>query len=242
MWQTSRGNRTLCGAEADLVSNAIDAMIDDLLIQLDEDFDEDQTWENQYGLQVFDSLTASQRLRLLYDIAKYLLCPTDDVLPLSAATEAAVAAIFVEIRDSVAIEIDLCDSADEESQEPLQSWRDLVLTAARSGILEVAEISEGDESIAVEESSDACELPGVDCRDKELWTNIIDQLADTILWDRDFEMADSFLDADPGISLQRRRLLGIDDDYFTHIAPDPRPDEIEALVGQTRAIVRGKPR
>ena len=86
------------------------------------------------------------------------------------------------------------------------------------------------------------ELPELECDDIRQWESLIDSLAEAILWDRDFEMADSFLDVDPGVSRQRRRLLGIEDDYFASVAPDPRPDEILNLVAKTRDIVRAKPR
>jgi hypothetical protein len=67
-------------------------------------------------------------------------------------------------------------------------------------------------------------------------------LANAILWDRDFEMAGDFLDAEPKISQQRRRLLGISDDYFASIVPDPRGTEVFRLISETRSIVRAKPR
>ncbi len=72
--------------------------------------------------------------------------------------------------------------------------------------------------------------------------DMVDWLAEAVLWDRDFEMADTFLDVDPGISRQRRRLLGIQEDYFTQVPPDPRPREAIRLALKTREIVRSKPR
>jgi hypothetical protein len=86
------------------------------------------------------------------------------------------------------------------------------------------------------------ELPEATCREIRRWEGLVDSLADAILWDRDFEMAESFLDVDPGVSHHRRRLLGIDDDYFTTVAPDPRPGEVCELISKTRGIVRSKPR
>ena len=74
------------------------------------------------------------------------------------------------------------------------------------------------------------------------WEVMVADLADSILWDRDFEMADEFLDVDPGVSRQRRRLLGIDDGYFTQVAPDPLPSEVFSLVSRTKEILRSKPR
>ena len=84
--------------------------------------------------------------------------------------------------------------------------------------------------------------PSSTSRDIAAWNTLIEHLTDAVLWDRDFEMADSFLDIDPSVSQRRRRMLGIDDDYFTRVAPDPRPDEVWNLVSRTRDIVRRKPR
>ena len=86
------------------------------------------------------------------------------------------------------------------------------------------------------------ELPEEDSCDIRRWEDVVEFLSDAILWDRDFELSDSFLDIDPGVSSQRRRLLGIDHDYFTRVPPDPRRDEGFGLVSKTRDIVRAKPR
>ena len=86
------------------------------------------------------------------------------------------------------------------------------------------------------------ELPLEASSDMYQWGRVIDYLADAILWDRDFEFSESFLDMDPEILRERRQILGIDDDYFTQIAPDPPPAEVAKLVSATREIVRQKPR
>ena len=79
-------------------------------------------------------------------------------------------------------------------------------------------------------------------REMARWEMVIESIADTILWDRDYEMSESFLDAAPELAKQRRELLGIDDEYYTAIAPDPTVDQIPRLLGSTRAIVRRRPR
>ena len=232
MWHTSRGDRTLVGAEGLLVGHAIETMIDNLLMHYDEDIDDESAFQCESGIAAFDSLSTSQRLALLYDIARHLLTPTESALPLSATAEAAVAAIFVEIRDQVAIEIGLLrDGEPPEDQDAV--WRTLVLSAHRSVF---------GEACAPDLDDGTIRRPSVDSRDMHAWEDIIEHLTDAVLWDRDFEMADSFLDVDPGVSQQRRRLLGIDDEYFTRVAPDPQPEELLNLVSRTRDIVRRKPR
>lgn len=242
MWHTSRGDRTLQGAEAELVCTAIDMMIDALSIHLEDEFDEGGTI-CESGVPFYDAFSASQRIGLLHDVATHLLIPTEQPLELSAALEATVAAIFVDIRDQVAIEIDFpaiqfepsYRSGDDLIGEGDPFWRRLVLAAYQS-LLRSDSLSDSCPDL------ESIELPDATCPDIERWNSLVESLADAILWDRDFEMADIFLDADPGVSQQRRRLLGISEDYFTSVAPDPRPSDVVQLVSQTRRIVRQKPR
>ena len=242
MWHTSRGDRTLRGAESELIGAAIDSMVDELLIHLDDCFEEDLPQRGHYGLVAYDSLTISQRVGLLHDVARHLLTDTSSVFPLSASAEAAVAALFIEVHDSVTIEIDLSIDADADSRQQLQQWRRLVMRAAQDTLVDLTEIDSNDFDQRNADQSSQIEIPEASCADKSRWSDLIDLLAEAILWDRDFELADSFLDADPGESSQRRRLLGIEDDYFTRVAPDPRPEELEGLVFSTRDIARAKPK
>lgn len=210
------------GDEAVLVGTAIDMMIDALLVHVD--FVDDEIPDCDSGIAIYDRLTACQRIGLLHDVANFLLTETPTPMPLSAMAEATVAAIFVEVRDQTAIEIDLFGASTETETETDCSWRSLIRTAFQSAPKVTAE-----------------DLPPVTSTDLDRWDDLIDILAGAILWDRDFEMADSFLDIDPGVSYKRRKLLGIHDDYFTSVAPDPRPEEAFSLVSQTREIVRSKP-
>ena len=235
MWHTSLGDRTLRGDEAALVRMSIESMIDALLIHVDEEIENedigaDARTDCESGIPVYDALTISQRIAVLYDVAKYLLTDTNEVLSLSAELEASVAAIFIEVRDQVAIEIDFPTI----NLDPGPNWRQLV-RAAYDNVF-------ADDVTGLHDEEVDEDLPSPSDRDIRRWEYLVEALSDAILWDRDFEMADSFLDDDPGVSHTRRRLLGINDEYFTSIAPDPRPDEVYGLVSRTREIVRAKPR
>lgn len=237
MWHTSRGDRTLRGEEAALVRIAIDSMIDSLLIHLDDDFEEARA-ACETGIAVYDALSPSQRIALLHDVARYLLTETESAVPLSSTLEATIAAIYADVRDQIAIEIDFLSMqplAEESDPERWPRWRRLVLDAY-TATFRPQQGSHGRWAEMLEE------LPDESCRDIRLWVPLIDALADAILWDRDFELAEAFLDADPGVSRKRRRLLGIEEDYFTSVAPDPRPEDVQRLVSFTREIVRRKPR
>lgn len=248
--------RTLRGAEARLFAAAVDVMIDELSMGLDDAWEEDPSWEILSGVSVFDCLTTSQRIALLHQVAGYLLTERRAPDEVSAAQEAAVAAVFSEIRDRVTMEIDLFGSSEVKTHavdEDATEWRDQVLEAYRHvSQLEATSIEpagNADQPLRddagdwlLSQEDERFEPPKADCRELDDWILLIESLTDSILWDRDFEMAESFLDADPGVSEQRRRLLGIPDDYFTQVAPDPQPAELPVLISQTRALVRAKPR
>lgn len=248
MWHTSRGDRTLLGDEAELVGHAVDTMIDALITHigddnLDGDFDTVAS-ECQTGIALFDNLSPSQRIALLHDVTKYLLTPTDSPFPLSAHAESAVAAIFSEVRDQVAIEIDLFPNGPSEiSDDPEENvtWRQLVL-AAHKAVLRTPHAPSDGFDFDFGPFPSHIEIPDESCTDIGQWQDLLESLTDAVLWDRDFELADSFLDIDPGVSRQRRRLMGIDDDYFVQIAPDPDSNEAFRLAARTQSIVRAKPR
>ena len=249
MWPTSEGDRTLQGSEAVLLAAAIDTLLGPLVDYLDHDDQCDQESVAavlQTGVAVFDALPIAQRIAALHHAAEHLL--SDAPLPgemLSAADDATVAAIYSEIRDQVEIEIDLgndplADAFAQRAADPSQTagsaqlpsgaammnWRWLVHRAC-------CEILD-DEGPWSEVSSPET-LAKLEIEEWELW---IDCLASAILWDRDFEFADTFMDADPDAARRRRAALGISDDYFVRPAPDPGPREIGRLIKQTRRLVR----
>jgi hypothetical protein len=147
--------------------------------------------------------------------------------------------VYVEIRDQVAIEIDLFPN--QASTVGELTWRGRVL-AAHKAVFRSPHSEEDGFDFDFGPFPDDIAIPEETCPEINEWETLIDSLSDAVLWDRDFEMAESFLDVDPGVSQQRRRLLGIDEDYFTTVAPDPRPGEVFSLVSKTREIVRAKPR
>jgi hypothetical protein len=96
-------------------------------------------------------------------------------------------------------------------------WRRLVLDAVR-------------EQVAPKQ------LPNHTNCDKETWTILVECLAGCVLWDNDYESQES-LDLPPAESRKFRSLLGMADDYYTDVPPDPPDDRanlyIDALMGLT---------
>ena len=201
-------------------------MVSALVVRVHDDFEE-VAGDCSSGITIYDSCTLTQRIGLLHQVAVALLTADQEPPRLNALTDATVAAIFVEVRDQVAIEIRLGNQ--EDGSDPY-AWRKMVQAAHLNCFDLRSDLDETDL------------IPSPDCGELSVWEGLINDLSELILWDRDFEMADSFLDLDPGVSQHRRRLLGIDDHYFCTVPSDPNPDSVFDLVCTTQQLVRSKPR
>jgi hypothetical protein len=247
MWPTSTGSRTLRDAEAALLAAAIVVMLNSLEESLCEDSGDEEfepMADMQFGIAVFDSLTLPQRIATLHYVAMHLLTDavpeTEDT---SAVDDATIAAIFSEIQDQVNIEIgfdnagifEASDDTEEQQQNVLKSthWRSLVLAACQQAL---QDDEDGDED-------DSTSFP-LDFHDAnmDVWENAIDLLVSNILWDRDFELAEGFLDQDPTSARHRRRLLGIPDNYFVQPPLDPTAHQTKLLLAQVKSLVLRRPR
>lgn len=249
MWPTSSGTRTLHGAEAALIAAGIVVMLDSLDERLsDEDDDRDDeddqhspTADMQLGIAVFDSLTIPQRVAMLHHVSTHLLT---DLVPVteetSAVDDATIAAIFSEIQDQVTIEIDLHldDDSDIEFEEYFRgvescdaaSWRSLVLAA-------FMQLNDGSDGVDDYQPPESATHTSIDA-----WEDLIDALASAILWDRDFELVDGFMDEDPVSASHRKKLLGIHDNYFIEPPLDPTASETRVLLAQARSLASRRPR
>lgn len=241
MWPTSTGTRTLEGSEAALVAAAIVVMLDAFDEHLGEDDDDEfaePTADMQLGIAVFDSLSIPQRVAMLHHVSKHLL---SDAHPegeeTSAIDDATIAAIFSEIQDQVAIEIGLdpedfvCDQqSDSDLIVKMTYWRSLVLSACQ-------------QTISIDDDMENLGIPTDALADSlEKWECAIDLLASAILWDRDFELADGFMDEDPSSARQRRRLMGIHDNYFVQPPLDPTASQTRLLLAQAKSLASRRPR
>jgi hypothetical protein len=166
----------------------------------------------EFGVTAFDELQRSQKLVALYKSSCALLQPNEPKLKLTAYVESAVAIVYEHARERA------CDEIDNSS--PSQSdvfWRRLILEALRE------QLSPDD-------------LPPEADDDKEGWAFWVECLAGCVLWDNDYESQQS-LDLPPEESRRYRALLGMADDYYTDVPPDPPDDQvnlyIDALMGLT---------
>jgi hypothetical protein len=210
VWWTEDGERVLHGAEWELFRAGLDYVWDDVEASIDGD----ECFPS--GVAAFDDLQPGQKLALLAHVGRAL---RDEAVPcpdLTSHAEATIAAIFEQVRHSIVIETEL---EDDGSDAGAFYWRRLILAAC----LETGIVGEDP-------------LPAESCGDSGEWDLLVECLADRILWDDDFMAGQHFLDGDPDESRARMQALGIADNYFVALAPDPGAAELEAIRRTLRDI------
>ncbi|MEZ6117084.1 MAG: hypothetical protein R3C28_11000 [Pirellulaceae bacterium] len=206
VWKTSRGVRTLQGAEAELVRLALASFIDQVSEELD------------FSVQAFNDLTQPAKWAVMLEVARGLLSEEFEPVELTAINEAAVACLFDVAAELAQLEADGNRLFPDEPEE--YEVRHSILAA-------VEEVLEAD-------GADSDHVPGVDCDDHGEWQLMVECLADAVLWDNDFELGDVLVDEHPDEAHARKKMFGIDDNYFTAIAPDPSDQEVEKIIAELR--------
>jgi hypothetical protein len=67
---------------------------------------------------------------------------------------------------------------------------------------------------------------------------LIGSLADGVLWDEDWKEAGVQLDADPAAGRAVKEVLGIDEDYYIAVPPDPTDEEMEGVWATLRELTK----
>jgi hypothetical protein len=220
MWWTTEGERVLRGAEWAVFRLGLSCLWDET--EASEEEEEDGTT----GVAVFDRLRKSERLALLAQVASGLYDEDAPCPDLTALTEGTIAAVFSHLRYLIRIEIEAeaaeRDGSTSPGEDRGESTRHLVLAA-------------------LHEVDPDRELPLPDSDDVGEWRNQLDFLLDQILDDRDYLAASLFVDAAPDLGRDLKNRLGIADDYYAAIPPDPAPEELEVARDHLRRIC-GRPR
>lgn len=115
MWRTLYGERTLEGADAVLLAEALSSLLD---VAIEEEFE-----IYDLGVECFDNLTFGRKISVLSIIGKGLLCKDILLDRLSTVLECAIVAVFEYIKDEITFEID--------KPESHSNWRSLVAAAAK---------------------------------------------------------------------------------------------------------------
>ncbi len=168
----------------------------------------------EFSAPPFDKLQPNQKLAVLAEVESALLQENQPMPKLTAVREAAVGAVYEAIMLIVEMEI---DQPAEERTSP--TWRELVLTACQ------------------EQGID--ELLDPTSEEIDEWSTLISCLTDAVLWDEDWRDSESLLDADPKASRAVKKLLGIDEDYYIAVPPDPTDEEMKRVWATLRGLTKG---
>ena len=163
-----------------------------------------------FDISLFDGLQPHQKLAVLARIGSALLCQDQSPPKLTAIWEAAVGAVFEAIRRMVETEVD--------QGQLSHVWRKRVVNAACERQIE--------------------ELLDPTSEDIEEWGILIDSLTGGILWDEDWRCADFHLDVPPDQGQAVKTLLGIDDEYYVAVPPDPSEEELQDILAILKKLTR----
>lgn len=198
--------RTSCGDRT--LQGAEAKLFAETLLRLLDEAEMDQFADYPLGVKCFDDLTYGQKIFVLAAVANGLLKSNVPTVKLTAVLEGAIAAIFEELRNMVSLEID--------ESELGTFWRGMVV-AARAEM-------EGEN------------VPESGCEDREEWDIEIQEVADCILWDADYEDDSLYLDRPPEESQVLREEMRIDEDYYLAIPDDPRDEQIQDTLTEIRRV------
>jgi hypothetical protein len=115
MWRTQYGDRTLAGAEAVLLAEALSSLLDEATSGTVDDCES--------GIEVFGNLTFGQQVSVLSIIGNGLLRKDIPPVRLTAVLEGAIAVVFEHLQESISFEID--------TPEFGTFWRELVIAARK---------------------------------------------------------------------------------------------------------------
>jgi len=162
----------------------------------------------EFGIECFDTLTFGQRISALAIIGNGLLRKDVPPVRLTAVLEGAIAAVFEHLKNKIALEIDTPESRSD--------WRELV--------------------VADRKEMEAEDIPEATCTDLDEWETEVQELADGILWDVDYEDAQMYIDFSPEKSRVLKDIAGIPDDYFMAIADDLTDKEAKARIKELKNL------
>jgi hypothetical protein len=198
--------RTSCG-ERTLSGAEARVFAEALLCLLDEAL-MDRFEDYFSGVNCFDDLTYGQKVAVLVTVGKGLLCPDVPAEELTAALEGAIAAVFEKLREIIMLEID----------EPELG------TPSRNLVVAARQAMEGEE------------IPSPTYRDRGEWDLQIQELADAILWDADYEDGYLYLDRPPEEARALREMTRVTEEYYLFVPDDLTGEVAKRQLAELRSL------
>ena len=182
------------------------------------------------GVLPFDSLQPTQQMAAMYQVVTALLKPDVPAPRLNAVLEGTVYVIYRELVTLIELEID-STRLDDDPQHRIRA-------AVQAG-LRCPIVTEDRPWQEFEEENFV--RPDIDCDEIDAWEDEVEELADRVLWDRDFLLEPILMDMDPLKSGLIKQHLGVGDDYFAIPAPDANSDEYRRIDNELIALRSGAP-
>lgn len=202
MWWTEDGDRVLTDAEWAVFNTGLDLLRD----FVEDDINAGTDDSGMAGIPAFDHLTSEQKLALLADVAEALRYPAVASPLLTAANEAAVAAVFGTFSMMLTTEIEA--NRRSEAGTPRTDLRQMLLKA-------------------IGHSEDLEEpLPSEHCLDVREWQFLMELLEGRVFWDDDYRMIEEYLDLPPHQASAQLETCGIHPEYFCAVPSDPTKDQL----------------
>jgi hypothetical protein len=211
MWNMQEGGqRVLTKAEWALFREGVESLVE----RVEEGIRCDDCSYLNTGIPVFDRLTPEQKLATIFESTKALRDPTVPTPYQAAVNEGNIAAVLDGIELDLELELD-GDAAD---------------TTVRGLIAEVF----------TDRTELDFEIPAVGCDDLDEWKLLLECFRCRILWDDDYAMDYLFLDGPPECTETMSAVLTIDSDYYTAIATDPNPKQLQQVRRQLKKLLSGR--
>ena len=153
---------------------------------------------------VFEHLDHRDKIFAIAIVTKALLDKTVSPPDKVAWNESTIYAVFDFIKSLVCCEVDYGDNIDDAKFR--YYWRNMILKVCKQKEIETDLTKETD--------------------DEDAWMDCLDEIADEILFDRDWELVNTpgFLDQSPEAFVKICDQAGIADDYFIATCPNPKGD------------------
>jgi hypothetical protein len=165
-------------------------------------------FEYDLGIKCFDTMTVGQKVSVLSTIGNGLFRKDVEPVELTAVLESGIGAVFKHLSFRIAYEID-------EPELGLK-WRKLLVAARKE--------------------MEAEDMPDITCEDYDEWDIEVEELANAILWDRDYEDGDIYMDHPPEKTEWLKYMARIPDNYYTAIADDLTDEEAQVKIEELRKL------
>ena len=223
VWRTSLGTRSLKGVEAELYLELMQGAVDYIELMEDE-------LDIKTGDRIFDAANLYQKVVILHHCLSALLKPEVEAPELTNVLEAGAYFPFAYLKMRLEEEIAEEDEWSDDEEDLKYAYRRSLWNAFEEFVhprweSAVEEYGEREEEVDFSDRS----------TNFDLWEEIIDELADRIFWDRDWQVSTIAPQLLDGIETELSQITGLDEDYITNRLPSVTEEEVAIALAEIRS-------